>query len=227
MRLLAMIVLAAGVCAQDRQAALGEHLASEFRRSTVPFVAVEPYVRAVAKQLTPPGRHWEFDVIGDDAGGRTFEPVVFPGYVFVPAKLLMMTGSEAELAGMLAHAAAHLLEPPSKLMVASRDDSVPFGFVAEARARELEADRQAVRSLANAGYNPQALMDYLRRVQPPASPKNSRLPALAERIAAMEGETAAIPPRTEWRESAERFADAQERARRLLLKPLRRPSLFR
>ena len=79
-----MIVLAAGVCAQDRQAALGEHLASEFRRSTVPFVAVEPYVRAVAKQLTPPGRHWEFDVIGDDAGGRTFEPVVFPGYVSCP-----------------------------------------------------------------------------------------------------------------------------------------------
>lgn len=222
-----MVVLAAGVCAQDRQAALGEHLASEFRRATVPFATVEPYVRTVAKQLTPAGRHWEFDVIADDAGGRTFEPVVFPGYVFVPVKLLLMTGSEAELAGMLAHAAAHLLEPPAKVMVSSRDDTAPSGFVAEARARELETDRQAVRLLAAAGYNPQALMDYLRRVQPPDSPKNSRLPPLAERITAMEAETAGIPPRAEWNESAKRFADAQEEARRLLLKPQRRRSLFR
>ena len=89
----------------------------------MPFATVEPYVRTVAKQLTPAGRHWEFDVIADDAGGRTFEPVVFPGYVFVPVKLLLMTGSEAELAGMLAHAAAHLLEPPAKVMVSSRDDT--------------------------------------------------------------------------------------------------------
>jgi hypothetical protein len=43
----------------------------------------------------------------------------------------------------------------------------------------------------------------------------------------MEAEAEAIPPRTEWRESAGRFADAQEQARRLLLKPQRRPSLFR
>ncbi len=71
----------------DKQAALGERLARDFRHRTIPFPgAAETYVRALGRRLIPPDAHWQFEVIKDDLGGPTREPVVFPGYIFVPAR---------------------------------------------------------------------------------------------------------------------------------------------
>lgn len=198
----------------DRQAALGERLARDFRRHTIPFPGdSETYVRAVGRRLLPPDAFWQFEVVKDDFGGPTREPIAFPGYIFVPARLLLMTGSEAELAGMLAHAIAHLEEPPEPVAFYTLDDRVPSGRVAAERARELAADRRAAAIAASAGYNPRALADYLRRVQPAASPKSSRLPDLAARLAAIDGAASAQPAR-EWIETTSAFSPAQEFARK-------------
>jgi hypothetical protein len=229
MRPLLLFAIAASLPAQDKQMALGEQLAREFRKTAIPVPGAEPYVRGLAKRLTPPGTHWEVEVMKHDFGGSTREPVTYPGYMFVPARLILMTGSEAELAGMLAHAVAHMMEPPARFSVDySGADIVPLGRVGAERARELAADRRAAGIAAAAGYDPQALIDYLRRVQPESSPKNSRVPPLAERIAAIEEGDAAAGGHTEWKESTAAFADAQEIVRQYGLPgPQRKPSLFR
>jgi predicted Zn-dependent protease len=145
--LLVCFGLVAPVLAQsgllEKQMAAGERMARDFRKHTKPLEgAAEEYVRRVGRTLLRPEEHWQFELIKDDFGGATREPVTFPGYIFVPARLLIMTGSEAELAGMLAHAIAHL----------------------ETGADEAAADRRAVEIAAAAGYNPRALADYLKRV---------------------------------------------------------------
>jgi len=118
-------------------------MARDYRKHTKPLEGeAEEYVRRVGRTLLGPGEHWQFELIKNDVGGATREPVTFPGYIFVPARLLIMTGSEAELAGMLAHAIAHVERAPD----------------------EAAADRRAVEIAAAAGYDPRALAEYLRRV---------------------------------------------------------------
>ena len=139
--------LAAPVLAQsgllEKQMAAGERMAREFRKHTKPLEGeAEEYVRRVGRTLLGPEQHWQFELIKDDVGGATREPVTFPGYIFVPARLLIMTGSEAELAGMLAHAIAHV----------------------ETASDEAAADRRAVEIAAAAGYDPRALAEYFRRI---------------------------------------------------------------
>jgi predicted Zn-dependent protease len=127
----------------EKQMAAGERMAREYRKHTKPLEGeAEEYVRRVARTLLGPDEHWQFELIKNDVGGATREPVTFPGYVFVPARLLIMTGSEAELAGMLAHAIAHL----------------------ENGSDEAAADRRAADIAAAAGYDPRALAEYLKRV---------------------------------------------------------------
>jgi hypothetical protein len=49
--------------------------------------------------------------LGKERGGSTHEPLSVPGgHIFVPATLIPAAGSEAEFAGMLAHAMAHVTE---------------------------------------------------------------------------------------------------------------------
>jgi predicted Zn-dependent protease len=127
----------------EKQMAAGERMARDYRKHTKPLEGeAEEYVRRVGRALLGPEEHWQFELIKNDVGGATREPVTFPGYIFVPARLLIMTGSEAELAGMLAHAIAHV----------------------EKVANEAGADRRAVEIAAGAGYDPRALAEYLKRV---------------------------------------------------------------
>jgi predicted Zn-dependent protease len=192
--------------------AAGEHLAREFRRHTTPLPGTaEEYARRVGSRLTPSGTHWQFEVVKDDIGGVTRAPVYFPGYIFVPARLLLMTGSEAELAGMLAHAVARLEEAPEPAAYGVATDFMRAGVVERERAKELAADRRASEIVAAAGYNPRALADYLRRVQPASSPKGSRLPELEERVSAIEQAASAG---REWKETTAAFSDAQEFVRK-------------
>lgn len=214
-RFLLVLTLAVPLAAQntllDRQMALGERQAREFRKHTKPLEGTaEEYVRRVGRQLTPSGTHWQFELVKDDFGGSTREPVVFPGYIFVPARLLIMTGSEAELAGMLAHAVAHMIALAEAAPGAEVD-----------RAAELEADRRAAAIAGAAGYNPRALIDYLRRVQTP-EPAKSRVPELAARIAVIDEVASAQLPR-DWKDTTSGFTVAQEFARRrAVLGPHRR-----
>src|SRR5439155_11663448 len=90
-------------------------LAKEVRQKTTPLdiPAVSGYVAEIGRLLAaqfPEARFpYTFHVIAGDAGGRTHKPMWLPaGYIFVPASLIRAAQNEAEFAGMIAHAMAHV-----------------------------------------------------------------------------------------------------------------------
>ena len=104
------------------------------------------------------GRQWQFQVIRDDVGGSTHEPGWLPGgYVYVPAALIVSSRNEAEVAGMLAHSIAHVMEHQG-IRTAGNGQSIPLiftggfsrngmavpvAFIPAQRASEMEADLRA------------------------------------------------------------------------------------
>ena len=201
-RLGVIAATAALLSAHDKEAALGARVADEVRKSTTALgdSAVEDYVQRVGLRLADQAGsrewQWEIAVIRDVVGGRTHEPLSIPGgHIFVPAQLIMASESETELAGMLAHAMAHVTrrhaikggDGASLIFMAGwmgDRTTLPATFAKTQRADELDADRAAVDMITAAGYNPEALISYLRRSQ------------AEERVRALESLPAnAAPPR--------------------------------
>ncbi|HWB84026.1 MAG TPA: M48 family metalloprotease [Bryobacteraceae bacterium] len=226
---------------QDKEAALGAQLANEVRNRTSSLgdAAVLGFVEDVGWRLAPhvtgANSHWEFAVIRDDAGGNTHEPLSMPGgYIFVPANLILEANNEAELAGMLAHAMAHVAAIHQSFGEEARlagtpliflggwmgegaPTAMPLGFLQIQRKKELDADRAAVNVMAAAGYNPAAFVDYIRRAQPALSGdagKYSPLPLRDKRISALETAAATLAPGS--RTNSDIFIAIQERVRELV-----------
>jgi len=189
-----------------KQMALGQRLAQEFRRKTTPVesAAVSQYVQRVGARLAaqfPGGWTYHIETVREDQGGATHEPAAFPGgYIFVPAALIATARNEAEFAGMLAHAMAHVVAGAPGMAGNAAGLGVPVGVLGLQRANESEADALAIKAMAAAGYDPAGLASYLRRVQP-ARPKDvsavfAVLPPRDERVAAIEAEIRQLPART-------------------------------
>ncbi len=194
----------------QKEAALGNAMANQVSRGTTPLrvPGLDQYVAIMGARLaahmpqTP--RNWTFATIREPKGGPTNEPVAVPGgHIFVSAFLFVKAANEAEFSGMLAHAMAHVVlrhgtrqathaelaqlssipllytgpvEYPGEMVV-------PAAFVKYWRQYEMQADQLAATAMAAAGYDPQALVNYLARQQPTASRPYSALPPLAERLA--------------------------------------------
>jgi predicted Zn-dependent protease len=185
-------MLCAGVRAQVSRGETGAALAAQIREHTSPLPdpAVHSYLARVANQLT--ARDWDCELVVDDMGGPPHEPVAIPGnHLFVPAPLILAASNEDEVAGMFALAIARL-------------------------ASKEQGNRPAVQSMAAAGYQPSALVAYIRRT----SPYRER------RIAALETAMTALPPVQDRPHAG--FKGAQERVRQLTARPPhKRPSLLR
>jgi predicted Zn-dependent protease len=207
--------------------------------------------RRLAAQLRVADLDWEFAVVGDDVGGSTHEALSLPGgHIFVPASLILAVDNEAELAGMLAHSMAPIAEgfgPPIAARGRAGDSSnVPLvcgrgwtgmgaagngdrAYAPEEclkiwRSNELAADRVAVHVMAAAGYEPAALLDYIRRTQrdlAPASVKYSVLPPREIRIGALETAVANLPSRSG--PSGGEFGAIQDRVRELAAPSVGKP----
>src|SRR5579864_6226547 len=117
-----ILAVAAAASAQDviqdrKEAALGAQLAQEVRRRTtaIEIPGIQDYIDGIGRKLASqfsPKSLYTFSLIPDDAGGETHEPLSLPrGYVFVSAGLIRSAANEAEVAGMLAHAMAHVALP--------------------------------------------------------------------------------------------------------------------
>jgi predicted Zn-dependent protease len=150
----------------------------------------------IAAQLPEPKWTFSFTLMAGDEGGSTREPTALPaGYVFVPAGLVLAARDEAEFAGMVAHAMAHITardwtrqatrgELTQISMVAaqaaeqnganrmnadslrrSSDMQMPLMVIAMARNSHLAADALGAKAIAQAGLNPEALVRYLDREQ--------------------------------------------------------------
>jgi beta-barrel assembly-enhancing protease len=226
-KLLYLIPLLAGTAAAqgvnfyslDREIALGEQLAQAFRRDTRPVEspAALAYVEAIGRRLTAelggPPFEYRFALFVDDRGPAP-EVVAFPGgLLFVPSSLILGARDEDELAGLLAHAIAHVaardgtrLATRTELMnIAAIPLETTAGWAGDAmrnaqalalplsllqmqRKAELAADQAAARAMANAGYDPEALARYIERVQPADETKAgiwSPLPRRSARVQAI------------------------------------------
>ena len=217
MRLLILVLAARSLAAQefgDKDSALGAQLAREMRAHTsaIDNVAVRDYVDRVGRKLASftNAVRYKFDVIADPSTGRTHEPAALPGgFVFVSVDLISAAHDEAEFAGMLAHAMAHLAarstaplpihngSVPLVFMGGWGDsDVVPLSLLKVHRAAELDADHLAVQIMADAGYDPTALVRYIEHTQPAGNQLWSALPPSAERIASLKQATGQLPTKS-------------------------------
>lgn len=98
------------------------------------------------------------------------------GYVYVTRGLLALAGSEAELASVLAHEIGHVTarhaaqrhQRAATVQVAAKPGELnqdPAAYVqGYSRDQELEADTLGIRYLARAGYDPQAMSSFLKKL---------------------------------------------------------------
>jgi len=179
---------------REKEAALGERLAKDVLRNStvVQNPAVQAYIERLGGRLSaqfPADLTYRFTVVTDGSSGGTHEPMSLPGgYIIVSMTLLTAAGDEAEVAGMLAHAMAHVANRDGARQATqgqlinygsvpliflggwtggdSQGLAVPRAFRAIQKTYERQADRDAVRAMSGAGYDPAALVRYVSRVQP-------------------------------------------------------------
>jgi beta-barrel assembly-enhancing protease len=225
----------------QKESALGEQLAGAYRDAHPPLdsAVVRDYVEQVGARLMralpqpSPFLPYHFEVTADSTG--TFlEPVYFPaGYIFIPAGLILETQDEAEFAGTLAHAMAHVLGrhytrqqtkfeiaglaagPVRSVRVAvgqnqSIDQPIDAGFLQFQKSMESEADRIAVQLTSTAGYDPRGLERFIAREQsatgqPGLPPRDDRVRTIERAVQALPQQNAPSPD----------FVRLQEEVRRL------------
>jgi predicted Zn-dependent protease len=207
-------LIGTALCGQDlpasKEAALGAHLANQVRQNTTQFDSpeVRSYVEALGKRLAahfPADRAaYTFEVLTDPPGGRTFDPIALPGgYVFVSADLLLAARNQAEFAGMLAHAMAHIANQDHARAASQgpvvntasvplvfiggwyggdSDLPVPSAFREKQRAMEREADATAIQVLSAAGFDPHGLAQYIGRMQASDSQRFTALQQVLARL---------------------------------------------
>jgi len=223
---------------KDKEIALGEQLALEVRQKTTPLdnAAVSDYVKRVGANLAtqfPGGWTYQIETIREDLGGSIHEPRAFPGgFIFVSVDLIAAAKNEAEFAGMLAHAMAHVAArhwtrqatkgqiaqigiQAQVAAAASTPDqragiAIPMGMLSFQRANEREADYLAVKAMSAAGYDPAGLASYVERLQPQTAEMRrvfETLPPRDERVAAIQAEIGQLPVHTY--ETSDEFARVQ------------------
>jgi predicted Zn-dependent protease len=233
-----VIVAVAARAQNNKDTALGAQLAKNIRERTTAIEnpSVQEYVERVGQKLAAEipdaGFKYTFALIADDLGGETHEPVSLPGgYIFVSGALIRSAASEAEFAGMLAHAMVHPTLAPIQLAGSA---TIPLVFMggwngwgaAEPRALlpvrlsktqreyELRADTLAVPIMAAAGYDPEALASYIARVpekqfRGARSQQFATLPDRDTRVAAIQQAIQKLPGRSYTTIEPEEFESIQ------------------
>lgn len=235
---------------REKESALGAALARDLARRTHPLASdsVRQYIAALGDSLRQglgaPGLTYTFTVVSDEITGPAHEPAALPGgYIFVPASLILEARDEAELAGMLAHSMAHVALRHGTRPEASLQNSasiplifmggwdgyegagpvlISAGFLRQQREFELQADRDALRAMNSAGYNPNALLAYISRVQQPPRSERSAMPDQDTRLQNIEQAIRELTP-AEYRTSVG-FTSIQEDVKPLVPAPRPEPA---
>jgi predicted Zn-dependent protease len=177
---------------REKEMALGAAAARQFLRNATPLenpTALD-YVQQLGSRLAgtlpEPRFPYSFTLIATDENNALHEPFAFPGgYIVVPASLFLAAQDEAEFAGMLAHAMAHvqarhntreatnvqLAKMSARPLIltggatgyGARQDGLPSSFAAVEQAFGKQADVLAVQMTSAAGYDPQGLARYVGR----------------------------------------------------------------
>jgi predicted Zn-dependent protease len=232
----------AGFYSPEKEAALGAMLARETldRARQVQSPAAQAYLarlgRRLAAELPSGGPAYTFEILAH-AGNSLQQPAVLPGgYIFVPAALFTTAGNEAEFAGVFAHALAHAAERHG-VRTAQRGEVLnlasipiiflggwsgidgpetllPAGLARIGRELEIEADRLAVRAMAQAGFDPRAFLGYIDRRQAEDSALGSPLPPRERRLSEISQAIAELPTLS-YSSDTDEFEQVREEVRAL------------
>ncbi|HPG25186.1 MAG: M48 family metalloprotease [Spirochaetaceae bacterium] len=135
--------------------------------------ALNEYVRSVAFRLLrhTPSRpfDWEFQIVDQTVPNAFALP---GGKIYVSRGLLALVGSEDELAAVLGHEITHAAERHAAARVdyASRLNPLSIGYqraasiAAYGREQERDADRGGQLLCARAGYDPNGIATFLRKL---------------------------------------------------------------
>jgi beta-barrel assembly-enhancing protease len=217
-RIKAETALASALISDADEEKLGMQVKQELEKKGVKYVQdgeVVAYVQGVANRLLPhasrerKGVRWRIHVI-DDA--KTVNAFATPGgFLYVYTGLILNADNEAELAGVLAHEAGHVVARHSarKLVNAYGLQSVlglAMGknpgmlsqvagavlgqgvLLAHGRGEEIEADEAGARYTAKANYDPKGLATFFQKLKakegktPAALTWLSTHPATSDRI---------------------------------------------
>jgi beta-barrel assembly-enhancing protease len=164
----------------EKERALGQQLAKEFQSIENPELLAR--VEALARPLIPADSKFRYTFALIDSTEKK-EPVALPGgFLFVPTGLIQAAQHTDELAGLLAHAIAHI-ESRHGTKQATRSEivnyasiplifvggwsgqAVPRGFQEFVREQVFQADQLAAAMMQSHGYSPARLADYLERIE--------------------------------------------------------------
>jgi len=187
---------------EQKEAIVGSQMARAFRQHVTELnnpdalAFIEHVAAKLAAKLPETAHSYTFALIEEDNDKLLHEPAAFPaGYIFVPASLLLEARDESELAGMLAHAMAHIalghgLKEPTvsgwtgfSARPLASNKFVPASLMQDSPELERQADQLAVRISASAGFDADGLLRYLAREWPADAPDGA---ARDSRIRSME-----------------------------------------
>jgi predicted Zn-dependent protease len=216
-----------------QEQAIGRAAADEFskRVTLLRTPAVADYLTQLGKDLSAaaPGAQYPYTFTAfrgyaaiptNDAG--VMEAITLPGGpVFLSIDLIGKLDGESELAAVLAHAVAHvalrhstrtatreeIVEMAARTAPSGVAPMISIGFHKFARGYEMQADALAVRIMAEAGYDPVGLLNYLRKLPPlpQIDRANSSVPAPQTRMQVVEDAIRALP-QTTYRPDSGQFA---------------------
>jgi beta-barrel assembly-enhancing protease len=217
----AQIAVAGAVVSDEQEEQLGLQVREELTsKQNVRFLedpAITAYVESIAKRILPqagrdrPNVRWRMYVVDDP---KTVNAFATPGgHLYVYSGLLLTAENEAEVAGVLAHEAGHVVgrhsarqmvgayglqavtqaalgKNPSDLHKMAAAIASNGALLAYGRSEETEADEYGVRYSATAGYDPRGLVSFFEKLRAKESGNSDALaawfsshPATGERIA--------------------------------------------
>lgn len=189
----AAVVGCAGNVTTEQEVQLGRQYAAEINRE-LPIIqnqAIHYYINqlgnSIARQVDPRQIDYNFYVVHMDAVNAFAVP---GGHIYVTTGLINRTDNMAELAGVLGHEVAHVVErhsvermakaqqaqlglavgsillgrAPSQLEQAAVNVGGSAVFAKYSRDAEREADRDAVAFLVQAGIDPRGLLSFFQEL---------------------------------------------------------------
>ncbi|MCC6143071.1 MAG: M48 family metalloprotease, partial [Candidatus Hydrogenedentes bacterium] len=186
---------------QEEQA-LGAQMAAEVEQQQVVLQdpAVQAYVNEIGQRLAAVvdrrDVNYRFKVINDP---NTVNAFALPGgYMYVYTGLMILCENEAQLASVMAHEIGHVAahhhgeaitrqygyalvtsmilgENPNALAQAAAQFTTKGGDLYYSRQAEQEADQLGLRYLYRAGYKPEAMADFMDRMNQAAPSSGGRV----------------------------------------------------
>jgi beta-barrel assembly-enhancing protease len=214
------------IVSSDEEVKLGQEMSVEVARQYPIYdnAAVTAYVQAVGDRIAQNSDRkdipYHFAVINQ----KTVNAFSLPGgYVYAYTELMKAADDEAEFAAVIAHEVAHVAarhaterltqqygyqflsdlvfgKNPNAAVKLVTDLAATGGFLKYGRDDEYEADRLGAKYLHAAGYDPQAMVDFLDKLKALETSEPSKLetwlmthPPASDRVARVRTEVAGFP----------------------------------